>query len=169
MNKIPNLILCFLFFTSSLVIAEPVTQLSVELINSVNDNISNATNNCDLEGSTKYYFDGTQFFDYSIVNEKKHVNQQNLSQAIELLRETMEACFITLAKEETIFEDINITDTGEKATFTFEAIYYLKTKDGRYFKSHGEGKMLFIIIDEEVKISEVHNAYLSLDEIKSLE
>ena len=169
MSKILHLIVCFFFLASGLVIAKQTSHLNESLINNINDKISDATSECNFEDSTKYYFDKTKFFNYTIVDGAKSVQEQTYDEAIGAIRESMTACFITLAKEENIFENIYISDSEQEAIFTYEAIHYLQTKDSRFFKSHSEGKTIFIIIDGAVKIKETHYTGLAFQEIENLE
>lgn len=80
----------------------------------------------------------------------------------------MDSCYVTLAKEKTISEVIEIAQTRQDAVFTSEAFHYLKSTDGRLFESHNKGKVIFSVVDGEVKIMESHYFGLAFQEIEKL-
>ncbi|MBC3767179.1 hypothetical protein [Neptunicella marina] len=160
-------ILCiFNIFTSNS--ASALEKLTEATINKINDDLAHATSNCDFDQSTKYYYEQTKFFNYSIVDNVNTVQEQDYSEAISDFKAAMELCYISLAKDVPVSEAINISSSGQDATFIYEAFHYLKSTDGRFFESHNKGKTLFRLINGEVKIIETHYTGISFQELEKL-
>jgi hypothetical protein len=148
--------------------ADTLLKLDNKMIDSINDHISDASSRCDFKESTKYYFERTKFFNYSVVDGKEVVEEQSYDEAMSVFKSAMDACYVTLAKEETISEEIEISKTGQDAVFTSEAFHYLKSTDEKLFESHNKGKVIFSVVDGEVKITESHYFGLAFQEIEKL-
>lgn len=143
-------------------------RLDKKTIDMINDHISDASSRCDFEESTKYYVEQTKFFNHRIVDDKEVVQEQSYDEAMSVFKVAMDACYVTLAKENTISEVIEISKSGQDAIFKSEAIHYLKSTDGKIFASHNKGETLFTFVDGEVKIIESHYFGLTLQEIENV-
>lgn len=168
MNKTRVILLVCTIFISTTISANTVLSLDRKMIDAINDHISDASSRCDFKESTKYYFGKTKFFNYSLVDGKEVVQEQSYDEAMPVFKGTMDECYVTLAKEKTISEVIEISKTGQDAVFTSEAIHYLKSTDGRLFESHNKGKVVFSVVDGETKILESHYFGLAFQEIGQL-
>jgi hypothetical protein len=157
-----------IIFISIAANADTLLKLDKKMIDAINDHISDASSRCDYKESTKYYFGETKFFNYSVVDGKEVVQEQSYDEAMPVFKDVMDACYVTLAKEKTISEVIEIAQTGQNAVFTSEAFHYLKSTDGRIFESHNKGKVVFSVVDGEVKIMETHYFGLAFQEIEKL-
>jgi len=168
MNNTKFLTFACLFLVSFSNMASDAIKLDEKMISAINDHISKATSNCNFAESTKYYSENTKFLNYSIVDSKEVVQEQSYAEAMSEFNTAMKACYVTLAKEKTISEVIEISATGQSAIFKSEAFHYLKSTDGRLFESHNKGKMLFSVVNGKVKIMETHYFALSFREIEKL-
>ncbi|MEK0159738.1 hypothetical protein WLQ65_11455 [Pseudoalteromonas piscicida] len=168
MHKTKFFALIFTIFISVATNAASLLKLDKKMIDTINDHISDASSQCDFEESTKYYFGKTRFFDHSIVDGKEVVQEQTYSEAMSVFKDAMDACYVSLAKEKTISESIEISKTGQEAIFKSEAFHYLKSNDGRLFESHNKGKVIFGVVDGEVRIMESHYFGLVFQEIEKL-
>lgn len=148
--------------------ADTLLKLDKKMIDTINDHISDASSRCDFQESTKYYFGQTKFFNHSVVDGNEVVQEQSYDEAMSVFKDAMDACYVTLAKEKTVFEVIEISEAGHDAVFKSEAIHYLKSKDGRLFESHNKGKVIFSVVDGEVKIIESHYTDISFQEIEKV-
>ncbi len=168
MHKTRTLLLVCTIFISTAMSANSLFSLDRKMIDAINDHIADASSRCDFKESTKYYFGKTKFFNHSLVDGKEVAEEQSYDEAMLVFKGAMDACYVTLAKEKTISEVIEISKTGQDAVFTSEAIHYLKSTDGRIFESHNKGKVVFSIVNGEAKIIESHYFGLSLQEIEQL-
>ena len=168
MHKTRTFLLACTILISKAISAATVLSLDKKMLDAINDHISDASSRCDFEESTKYYFGKTKFFNYCDVDGQKAVQEQSYVEAMSVFKDAMDACYVTLAKEKTISEVIEIAQTGQDAVFTSEAFHYLKSTDGRLFESHNKGKVIFSVVDGEVKIMESHYFGLAFQEIEKL-
>ena len=168
MHKTRTFLLACTILISKAISAATVLSLDKKMLDAINDHISDAASRCDFEESTKYYFGKTKFFNYSDVDGKKAVQEQSYGEAMSVFKDAMDACYVTLAKEKTISEVIEISKNGQDAVFISEAIHYLKSTDGRFFENHNKGKVIFSVVDGEVKILESHYFGLAFQKIDKL-
>ena len=168
MHKTKIIALVCTIFISIAANADTLLKLDKKMIDTINDHISDASSRCDFKESTKYYFGQTKFFNHSVVDGNEVVQEQSYGEAMSVFKDAMDACYVTLAKERTVSEVIEISEAGQDAVFKSEAIHYLKSTDGRLFESHNKGKVIFRVVDGEVKIIESHYFGLAFQEIEKL-
>lgn len=152
---------------SSSIAASAAQMINESIIHKINNEISDATNACDFNEATKRYFNGTKFFYYEVVDGVESAVEQSYDEVIPSIKEAMTACDLTLDKEETISETVTISPSGITANFKSEAIHFLKTTDGRLFKSHNKSKTMFGIYEEKIVILESHYKGLSFEEVNN--
>ncbi|WP_416305393.1 hypothetical protein [Neptunicella sp. SCSIO 80796] len=140
--------------------------LTESVINEINDEIADATAACDFKASTKYYFAGTKFYSYEMVNGVESVVEQSFDEVMPAIKEVMAECSITLESEQIISETIDISPTGQTADYVSEAIQMLRATDTKLFKSHNKGRVVYGFNHDKIVILESHYKVLAFEQVE---
>ena len=72
----------------------------------------------DFENASKYYFDGTQFFQYQTYNKEEVVTSQYYPEAKAALQLFFKTKGMTIASSEVINQDVTLHESNEGTVFT---------------------------------------------------
>lgn len=136
--------------------------LNKEAINEAIRVIYLATENCDYETSTQYYFSGTKIYSYSDGKMETSDTWPEISNGV---KNMVERCDIKYLSNEIVRAEVRFSENNEVASHISEFKRLSEIEGIRKYNSHVIETTKFGIVDGKLKILESHSNFLKFDRI----